>query len=148
MKIHVQPTLFPNTGDDEPPRDNNYQAAAWLLGRYPRLERLAHRIEDVMRTEDGEPWIDLYHLAHVVGAVEAYDGACMEYECKHREPRGAGDMAAGERWKDAGPNPDDIIQSLGGFLPMSSGEGSEHPDARYPRVRSGTVQSGLPPQPR
>jgi hypothetical protein len=31
-------------------------------------------------------------------------------------------MAAWERWIDAGPKPDDIIQGLGGFLPMSSGE--------------------------
>lgn len=47
---------WPDAGADHPPRDQPYRAALWLLGRYPRLARLAGRISGLVDVdENGEP---------------------------------------------------------------------------------------------
>ena len=67
------------TGVDDPPRDHPHAAAAWLLGRYPRLAALAARVHGVVGVDDddidadveGELWLDLDHLGDVFAGAAA-----------------------------------------------------------------------------
>lgn len=111
--------LWPDTRRVDPPADHLYRSATWLLGRHPRLAQLAARVAGVVTIEDDEPFLDLEHLARIIGAVPAYNDAWREYERAHRPP--AVDEAF-YRWQDAGPRADDIVVGLSDFLVMSSGE--------------------------
>lgn len=107
-----------NTGQD-PPVDDLYGCAVWLLDRHPRLARLAARITGVVSVEDGDAYIDLDHLAEVVCATPGYEAAWREYERHHRAPD---DDAEWEIWRARGPSADEYAGGLADFLVMSSGE--------------------------
>lgn len=114
-------TLWPNTTTVDPPRDHPYRAATWLLGRHPRLARLAGRIHGVIYIddEDGDVSIDLDHLGDVFAAGPLYDGAWTEYEHRHRPPE---DEEAYYRWQEAGPKADELAVGLSDLAVMSNGE--------------------------
>lgn len=112
-------TRWPDTSDHEPPAEHLLGSATWLLGRNPRLGRLAARIRGVVYLEDLELGIDLDHLAAVVNAVPPYLVAWQEYGRQLRPPE---DEDAWERWRQAGPRADDYAIGLSDFLVMSSGE--------------------------
>lgn len=112
-------TAWPNTGDVPPPTDDRYRSATWLLGRHPRLARLAARIRGVVAIEDDELSVDLDHLAAVLSAVTPYTDAWEDYEYRSRPPDGTD---AYEAWRETGPKADDFADGLSDFLVMSSGE--------------------------
>lgn len=112
-------SVWPDTRRVDPPADHLYRSATWLLGRHPRLVHLAARVSGVVTVEDGEPFLDLDHLAHVIAAVAVYSNAWRDYERAHRPPD---DDAAFYRWQDAGPRAGDFEVGLSDFLVMSSGE--------------------------
>lgn len=114
-------TAWPDTFNTPAPVDNNYRAALWLLGRHPRLADLMDRVPGVVSVEDGEPGIDLEHLAAVLNGVPAYNRAWEDYEAQHRAPSGDDDSEF-YRWQEAGPKADDTVSGLAAFLVMSSGE--------------------------
>lgn len=111
-------TAWPNTRDVSPPTDHLYRSATWLLGRHPRLARLAARIRGVVVIEDNELSVDLEHLADVLSAVTPYIAAWQNYEYPHLPPQDD----AYEAWREAGPRADDFADGLSDFLVMSSGE--------------------------
>jgi len=111
-------TAWPNTRDVPPPTDHLYRSATWLLGRHHRLALLAARIRGVVAIEDGEPYVDLDHLAKVLSAVTPYIAAWTDYEYQHRPP----EDDAYDAWQEAGPQADDFAEGLSDFLVMSSGE--------------------------
>jgi hypothetical protein len=110
---------WPDTSHARPPADHLYRSGTWLLGRHPRLARLAARVSGVIEIEDGEISIDLDHLADVIAAVPAYNDAWDAYERAHRPPQGD---AAWDQWQQAGPTADSIIVGLHDFSVLSSGE--------------------------
>ncbi len=112
-------TAWPDTRDVPPPVDRPYRSATWLLGRHPRLARLAARIRGVVAIEDDELSVDLDHLAAVLSAVTPHIDAWEDYECRSRPPDGAD---AYEAWRETGPKADDFADGLSDFLVMSSGE--------------------------
>lgn len=91
----------------------------WLLGRHPRLAGLAARVAGAVTVEDGEPALDLDHLADVIAAVPAYGQAWRVYEVTHRPPE---DDDGYDRWQQAGPRAEQFAIGLADFLVMSSGE--------------------------
>lgn len=105
--------------DQDPPSGDLYRSGIWLLARYPRLYRLAARIPGVVEIEDDGPSFDLDRLVEVVSAEPRYSAAWDEYASKRRPPT---DEARWERWRAAGPQPDDFTVGLSDFLVMSSGE--------------------------
>jgi hypothetical protein len=112
-------TAWPNTRDAPPPTDYLYRSAMWLLGRHPRLCRLAARIRGVVAIEDGELSVDLEHLANVLSATTPYTVAWEDYEYRNRPLEGDDDY---ESWRQAGPKADSFAEGLSDFLVMSSGE--------------------------
>src|SRR5262249_31195915 len=94
---------------EEPPVDDRHGSAMWLLGRHPRLAHLAGRIAGVVEVADDGPRVDVDHLAEVVAAEQRYQEAWREYERRHRQPTGE---RAWERWRTAGPQPDDYARGL------------------------------------
>lgn len=112
---------WPDTAVQQPPADNNYRAALWLLGRHPRLAGLVERIPGLASIEDGRPGVDLDHMAAVLNGIAAYDRAWEDYEARNRPPSGDDDSAY-YRWQEAGPKADDTVRGLASFLVMSSGE--------------------------
>ncbi len=96
-------TAWPSTRDVSPPTDHLYRSATWLLGRHPRLALLAARIRGVVVIEDGEPAVDLDHLADVLSAATPYAAAWEDYEYRHRPPEGDDEY---ETWRQAGPKAD------------------------------------------
>lgn len=114
-----QLTEWPDTRDTATPTDHLYKSATWLLGRHPRLARLAARISGVVTIQDDQLRIDLDHLADVLSAVKPYHDAWDHYEYAHRAPQ---DDDAYEVWRAAGPKADTSAAGLADFLVMSSGE--------------------------
>jgi hypothetical protein len=111
---------WPDTSADHPSRDHPYRSAIWLLGRHPRLARLAARICGVVYVdEDGDASIDLDHLGDVFAADPVYDQAWADYEDDHRPPA---DEEAYHRWLAGGPNAEDFAAGLCDLAVMSSGE--------------------------
>jgi hypothetical protein len=110
---------WPATSSEEPPRDHSYSAAMWLLGRHPRLMRLAARIQGVVYIEDADVIIDLDHLGDVFAARTSYDDAWTVYESRQRPPR---DEDAYYRWQEAGPKANEYAVGLSDLAVMSSGE--------------------------
>lgn len=110
---------WPDTLQQQPPVDHPYRCATWLIGRYPRLARLAERIRGVVEIADGALFVDLDHLAAVIAAVPAYEEAWDSYERAHSAPQDENDWY---RWQDSGPKADAIVRGLSDFLVMSSGE--------------------------
>jgi hypothetical protein len=114
----ISRTAWPDTRDVPPPSDHLYRSATWLLGRHPRLARLAARIRGVVVIEDNELSVDLDHLADVLSAVTPYIEAWENYEDRVRPPQDD----AYEAWREAGPRADDFAEGLSDYLVMSSGE--------------------------
>lgn len=110
---------WPDTHDQAPPSGHLYASATWLLGRHPRLARLAARVFGVVGVEDDELVLDLDHLADVIAAAEQYGTAWEGYENMHPAPAGE---HAYERWWEAGPTAEEFARGLSDFLVMSSGE--------------------------
>lgn len=110
---------WPDTSTVDAPTDGLYRSATWLLGRHPRLARLAARIEGVVGVEDDQVYVDLEHLARVISAVPSYAAAWDRYERAHPAPV---DEDAWEEWAAGVPDPDAFIAGLSDLLPMSSGE--------------------------
>jgi hypothetical protein len=114
-------TGWPDTSHDQRPRDHPYRSATGLLGRHPRLARLAARIPGVVEVDrdDGQLSIDVDHLGDVFAAIPAYGHAWDDYEHHYRPPE---DDAAYYQWQEAGPNAEDFARRLGDLVVMSSGE--------------------------
>jgi hypothetical protein len=114
-------TGWPDTSHDQPPRDHPYRTATWLLGRHPRLARLAARIPGVIGVDpDHERLsIDVDHLGDVFAALPAYGQAWDDYE-HHHQPPDYDD--AYHSWQEAGPKAEDFTRGLSNLLVMSSGE--------------------------
>src|SRR5579875_3616671 len=103
---------------EEPPVDDWYRAGLWLMARHPRLARLASRIPGVVEIEDDGPRVDLHHLTDVVAAAPRYAAARREYAACHRSPKNDGEW---ERWRAAGPQPEEFERGLSDFLVISRG---------------------------
>jgi hypothetical protein len=112
-------TTWPDTAHAAPPRSDRYAATTWLLGRRPRLADLADRITGLVHRDADGPWINLHHLAEVLNAEPRYREAWADYCRRHSEPN---DDSEWDRWRQAGPQPDEACLGLGDFLVMSSGE--------------------------
>jgi hypothetical protein len=132
----VNPTAWPDTTHTGPSTDHPYQSATWLLGRHPRLARLAARITGVIQVDPdhAQPSIDVDHLGDVFAAWPTYTQAWDEYhpprraadatsrDQHHHRPPTDDDDNAYYRWREAGPNPDDYADGLSDLIVMSSGE--------------------------
>lgn len=112
---------WPDTSAEDPPRDHPYRAAAWLLGRHPRLAHLTARIHGVIYIdgEDGDVGVDLDQLGDVFAAWPAYNDAWADYEHRHRPPE---DEDAFHMWQESGPKADNFAAGLSDLGVMSSGE--------------------------
>ena len=112
---------WPDTTHDEPPADQLYRSATWLLGRHRRLAQLTGRIAGAGQVDedDGGLSIDLDHPGDVFAAVPQYNAAREEYKARNRPPD---DEDAYYRWQEAGPKADDVAAGLRDLLVMSSGE--------------------------
>ena len=119
MRAHDQFSGWTDVLTEDPPADDSYRAGLWLMARHPRLAQLAARIAGVVAVEDDGPSVDLHHLTEVVAAEPRYAAAWREYERCHRPPK---DDEEWERWRAAGPQPDEFVRGLSDFLVMSSGE--------------------------
>lgn len=113
-------TAWLTAGAEDPPPGHPYRAALWLLGRHPRLARLAGRISGLLEVdEDGQLIIEMDHLGDVFAAGPVYDEAWADYERRHRPPE---DDDAYYRWQEAEPKADDFAVGLSDLAVMSSGE--------------------------
>lgn len=110
---------WPDTRLDPRPSDDPYASATWLLGRHPRLARLAARIDGVVSVDNGDLSIDIDHLATVIASTRRYRAAWEDYERRVRPPD---DDRAYDRWLEGGPKSEDFPRGMTDFLVMSSGE--------------------------
>lgn len=110
-------TTWPDTTGTEPPADNPWRAAAWLLGRQPQLARIAARVPGIVtRDSDGDLDVDLEALAEALAALDASRAAWADYADRHPAPEEDREYDA---WEAAGPQTLPTARAIG---VMSGGE--------------------------
>jgi hypothetical protein len=110
-------TAWPDTSGAEPPGDNPWRSAVWLLGRHPQLARIAARVPGVVsRDSDGDLDVDLEALAAALAALDASRAAWADYADRHPAPEEDREY---DVWEAAGPQTPPTAQAIG---VMSSGE--------------------------
>jgi hypothetical protein len=112
----VDRAVWPDTGDQDPPRRHRYAAATWLLGRHPQLARLAARIPGLIGADAGGPYHDLDVLTDAVNGHHANNQEWADYQYRCPPPSDDGTY---DRWVDAGPQPSVAVKAFG---VLSSGE--------------------------
>lgn len=91
---------WPDTRMTEPPADDLYASAVWLLGRHPPLGALAQRVPGVVIVGGDGPEIDLDVLAGALRERDELGVAWAGYRRSRPEPA---EEEAGERWEAGGP---------------------------------------------
>lgn len=91
-------STWPDMHDLDPPADDLYRSATWLLGRHPQLAQLAERVVGVVAVEAGELEVDLQALAEGLADLDATFGATTNARTHLSVAR-----TDYEAWVDAGP---------------------------------------------
>lgn len=91
---------WPDTRLTDPPADDLYASAVWLLGRHPALGGLAQRVPGVVTVTSDGPGIDLDVLAGALRERDELGLAWADYRRSRPEPE---EETAAERWEAAGP---------------------------------------------
>ena len=108
--------VWPDTGDQDPPRGHRYAAVCWLLGRHQQLSDVAARIPGAIGVDTDGPYQDLGVLAEAINGVHIHAKAWADYEYRCPPPS---DESAYDRWVDAGPTATPAVKAFG---VLSSGE--------------------------
>jgi len=101
LPVHSSAQLarWPDTSGDEPPADDLYRSATWLLGRHPQLAELAARVPGIVEAADDGLGVELEALAAALVDHDAGVTAWAAYERAHR--RAPDDDARYVAWQDA-----------------------------------------------
>jgi len=92
---------WPDTVGQDPPADNLYLSATWLLGRYPQLARLVERVPGVVEIGEDGAGVDLGVLAEAITGQARADAEWLEYRSMHQPPEEEGE--AYTAWEAGGP---------------------------------------------